>query len=506
MNAQINDLIEYKRLVMKLEEEINKKNLENSTLLKHNSDLKSLCQELQNECDELNKKLISKNSDINKLNKKYKEEIEILSLNFEKQKEVYEEKILKLSSINPMNREISFKREVEIKYEQKLKEKDSEIEILKKQIQNLKDENHELGMDIERIKNVQNKLKNLREENDLNEDLVRLEDNEKDENNNNNNNNNKEKLKQMQLIIKDKEEKIEKLYQEVYKLKNEKNIYERNLSKKYFLDLSKLKELEDKNNLLKREIAFKDNEIKGIENKLIEFKEIVEKITKEKDDILNDNNNLLLRLKELEEDNMNNDEIQRDLDSLRELVQKYESDQNYNNLINEKIKKQNEEKNNKKLNELQKKIEEQSNIIESNNFKSNNNYINIIEYKNNGTNSNIFKIEYEKIHQKYNLLLIEEKRRSNDLRLKEEENDQLNKYLKESIKKENKRKEKYYQLKEKYKILLDKKEHYKELCKISQKNMNNLINLLNPEQKKAIENSENKYLIDLDSFSFTEYI
>ena len=36
--------------------------------------------------------------------------------------------------------------------------------------------------------------------------------------------------------------------------------------------------------------------------------------------------------------------------------------------------------------------------------------------------------------------------------------------------------------------------------------MNNLINLLNPEQKKAIENSENKYLIDLDSFSFTEYI
>ena len=71
--------------------------------------------------------------------------------------------------------------------------------------------------------------------------------------------------------------------------------------------------------------------------------------------------------------------------------------------------------------------------------------------------------------------------------------------MKESIKKENKRKEKY-------KILLDKKEHYKELCKISQKNIENLINLLNPEQKKSIENSENKYLIDVDSFSFTEYI
>ena len=505
INEQINDLIEYKRLVIKLEDEINKKNSENSTLLKHNSDLKSLCQELQNECDDLNKKLISKNSEINKLNKKYKEELVIISSNFEKQKLVYEEKILKLSSINPMNKEISIQREVEIKYDQKLKEKDCEIVLLKKQIQNLKDENFELGLDIERIKNTQNKLNNIKEEKNLIEDIVRQEDNEKDEINNNDYN--KEELKQMQLIIKDKEEKIEKLYQEMHKLKNDKNTFEANLSRKYFFDLSKFKELEDKNNILKREISLKDSEIKGIENKLIEFQDIVETINKEKDDILSENNNLLLKIKELEKDSINNDEIQRDLENLRELVQKYESDQNYNNLINEKIKKQNEEKNNNKINELQKKIEEQSNIIESNNFKSNNNnYINIIEYKNNDSNSNIFKIEYEKIHQKYNLLLIEEKRRANDLRLKDEENEQLNKYLKESIKKENKRKEKYYQLKEKYKILLDKKEHYKELCKISQKNLENLINLLNPEQKKSIENSENKYLIDVDSFSFTEYI
>ena len=146
-----------------------------------------------------------------------------------------------------------------------------------------------------------------------------------------------------------------------------------------------------------------------------------------------------------------------------------------------------------------------SNYVESNNFQSNNNFINIISYKNNEQSSNnIFKNEYEKIRVKYNSLLVEQRRMNNEMKQKEEENESLNKYLKEAAKKEKQRKEKYYQLKEKYKILLDKKEHYKELCKISKKNMENLINLMNPELKKSIESSENKYLIDTDSFSFTE--
>ena len=79
------------------------------------------------------------------------------------------------------------------------------------------------------------------------EDLVRQEDNQKEGNLIDNNDN---KLKEMQFIIKDKEEYIEKLCQEINKLKNEKNLYETNLSKKYFLDLGQITELESKNNLL----------------------------------------------------------------------------------------------------------------------------------------------------------------------------------------------------------------------------------------------------------------
>ena len=96
LEDQINDLIEYKRLVNKLEDELNKKSSEISLLSKNNIDLKSLCQELQNECDEINKKLKLKNTEMKKLEKKYKEEKEILNQNFEKQKEIYEEKIYRI--------------------------------------------------------------------------------------------------------------------------------------------------------------------------------------------------------------------------------------------------------------------------------------------------------------------------------------------------------------------------------------------------------------------------
>ena len=136
----INDLIEYKRLILKLEDELNKKSTEISMLKKHYSDLKSLFDDIQVECDELNKKFLSKNSEIKKLEKKYEEEIKNIRQNFEKQKEIFEEKLLKLSAINPKNKEISLEREIKIRYEEKFKEKNIENEILKNKIKILENE------------------------------------------------------------------------------------------------------------------------------------------------------------------------------------------------------------------------------------------------------------------------------------------------------------------------------------------------------------------------------
>ena len=502
MEEEINEFIELKRLVKKLEEELSIKNSENIILAKENNDIKILSEELQNECNELNKKLSNKNSETKKLEKKYKEEKDNIINNFEKQKEIYESKLLKLSSINPMNNEISLEREIQIRYDEKLKQKNIEIEILKNQIKKLENDKNELRIEIENEKRRQIQINKLNEEKDMLNDIINQEDNEKKDNDIEY----YTTLKKLQSIIKDKDENIDKLYQELNQIKIDRKKYELDLSKKYFLDLNKFKDLEANNNKLKQELISKNDELKEIENKLLELQEYFEESKKEKDMMAEEKETLLLKINNLENELMNNIEIQKDLDILRELIQKYESEQ----ILNQKIKKQTDEKNKNKINELQKKLEESkeklNNFAESNNLKSNINYINYIENNNfeNNNNINIYKIEYEKIHQKYNLLLIEQKMKVTDLKQKEEENETLNQNLREVIKKEKQRKEKYYQLKEKYKILLEKKEHYKDISKIAKRKIENIVNLLTPEQKKNIEKEGNKYLIDLDSFSFTE--
>ena len=502
MEEEINEFIELKRLVKKLEEELSIKNSENIILAKENNDIKILSEELQNECNELNKKLSNKNSEIKKLEKKYKEEKDNIINNFEKQKEIYESKLLKLSSINPMNNEISLEREIQIRYDEKLKQKNIEIEILKNQIKKLENDKNELRIEIENEKRRQIQINKLNEEKDMLNDIINQEDDEKKDNDIEY----YTSLKKLQSIIKDKDENIDKLYQELNQIKIDRKKYELDLSKKYFLDLNKFKDLEANNNKLKQELISKNDELKEIENKLLELQEFFEESKKEKDMMAEEKETLLLKINNLENELMNNIEIQKDLDILRELIQKYESEQ----ILNQKIKKQTDEKNKNKINELQKKLEESkeklNNFAESNNLKSNINYINYIENNNfeNNNNINIYKIEYEKIHQKYNLLLIEQKMKVTDLKQKEEENEMLNENLREVIKKEKQRKEKYYQLKEKYKILLEKKERYKDISKIAKRKIENIVNLLTPEQKKNIEKEGNKYLIDLDSFSFTE--
>ena len=502
MEEEINEFIELKRLVKKLEEELSIKNSENIILAKENNDIKILSEELQNECNELNKKLSNKNSEIKKLEKKYKEEKDNIINNFEKQKDIYESKLLKLSSINPMNNEISLEREIQIRYDEKLKQKNIEIEILKNQIKKLENDKNELRIEIENEKRRQIQINKLNEEKDMLNDIINQEDDEKKDNDIEY----YTSLKKLQSIIKDKDENIDKLYQELNQIKIDRKKYELDLSKKYFLDLNKFKDIEANNNKLKQELISKNDELKEIENKLLELQEFFEESKKEKDMMAEEKETLLLKINNLENELMNNIEIQKDLDILRELIQKYESEQ----ILNQKIKKQTDEKNKNKINELQKKLEESkeklNNFAESNNLKSNINYINYIENNNfeNNNNINIYKIEYEKIHQKYNLLLIEQKMKVTDLKQKEEENEMLNENLREVIKKEKQRKEKYYQLKEKYKILLEKKERYKDISKIAKRKIENIVNLLTPEQKKNIEKEGNKYLIDLDSFSFTE--
>jgi hypothetical protein len=91
------------------------------------------------------------------------------------------------------------------------------------------------------------------------------------------------------------------------------------------------------------------------------------------------------------------------------------------------------------------------------------------------------------------------------IKKREEKIEYLDKYLKNMIKKQKEKEINYKELKYKYKNLLDKKEKYKKMCKIVNKNVENIMSFLNQEQRKQIEESDKKYLLDPDSFSFTEF-
>lgn len=512
---EIDDLIEYKRLVFKLEDELKNKNSENSLLIKLNDDLKSLCKNIQDENEDLNNKLLSQYSEIKKINKKHQEEIKNINYNFDKQKEIYEEKIKKLSAYNPLNQKILIEKEIEMRYDEKIKTKNNEIEILNNKINYLEKENEDLKTEINNQKII-NKKKILIENEEKNNLLNNL--NILGEGNNNDNNFDT-MVKELQDIIKNKEEIISNLSDELNKIREEEKDYEINIAKKYFFDIEELNEQKAQNDILQLQMNDKEKELNNICQKLSNLQKLVDEKCQTIEDLNEQNKNLQIKIKNKENEKKNEDEeIQKKLDMLRNLVQKYEESAYLNDVTNEKIKKKLEDKANSKIIQIQKEHEDEkskllsmleSNQINSNNYKNINLNINEEEKEENKVfkyehDSNIFKIEYEKMKEKYNILLTEQKMIEKKMKNKEEENKYLNKCIKDLLKEENKKKINYKELKYKYKNLLQKKEHYKELCKIEKKNVENIILLLTPQQKEQIKKSENKYLIDTDSFSFTE--
>ena len=156
---EINNMIEYKRLIYKLEDEIKKKNSENEIMSKLNNDLKNLCNNLKNECEEQNKKLLLQYEEIKNINKKYKEEIKNININFDKQKIIYEDKIKQLSAYNPINQKLKIEKEIEMRYEEKIKLKENQIEILNNKIKLLQNENNDLKKEKDDLKKNFHKMK-----------------------------------------------------------------------------------------------------------------------------------------------------------------------------------------------------------------------------------------------------------------------------------------------------------------------------------------------------------
>ena len=239
LEEEADELIQYKRLTYKLEDELKQKTSENSLLKKLNDDLKSLVKNIQNECEDLNQKLLAQYSEVKNLKKKHQMEINETYSNFDKLKQIYEDKIKQLSGNNPLNQKLMIENEFEMRYEEKLKTKSNEIDILNNKINYLTRENNDLKAEVENLKLNNQKQFNL--EKDRSDKLLNYYKIKKDEEINGKDNNLKT-IKDLQELIKNKDERIFALCNELNNLKEYKEINKLNVAKQYEESERKLKE------------------------------------------------------------------------------------------------------------------------------------------------------------------------------------------------------------------------------------------------------------------------
>lgn len=292
-DAQIEDLIEYKKLNVKLEEALKQKDLENEKLSKIISDLKKLCEDMKKELNDQNSKIIEQYTEIKTLTKKHEKEIISLNDEHEKQKQKYDEKILELSAYNPEIQESQRKLELESKYDNVIKNKDLQIQSLNKEIeklnQNISSKETELNL---LKKNFAEQLNTEREVhsfqmNDLLSKLYNQNDLEKvyDE---------KTIFEELKLAVKSSEEKNEILYKQLEDLRKEKINNEIGNNQKIFELELKIKEKEINNKILNDEKESIREEVADIKRKIIKY-EVDMHILEEENQKLNGENDDLKR-------------------------------------------------------------------------------------------------------------------------------------------------------------------------------------------------------------------
>ena len=78
LSQNLDEVLEMKKLISKLEDELEKSEYEKSSLMKIYQDLKVVYDKTRKECGDLNTKLINSYNEKNNLEKKYENEISLL--------------------------------------------------------------------------------------------------------------------------------------------------------------------------------------------------------------------------------------------------------------------------------------------------------------------------------------------------------------------------------------------------------------------------------------------
>ena len=328
-SSQLEDLIEYKKLIIKFEEALKQKDSENVKITKINKDLTQLCEEMKSELNQQNAKLISQYTEIKNLTKKYEKKINTLNEEHEKERQKYDDKILELSSYNHHNPENQIKNELELQYSNNIKNKDLQILNLKNEIKELKQNLSLKDTELNLIKkNLNEQLYAERETHsfqmrDLLSKISTQNELEKT-------NEDKEIFEELKLTLQHTDKKNELLYKELDNLRNEKNKNEIEYNKKIFELETQLKEEKLNNTLLNNDIDNITEDFNKIKNGFFQRETEINQIKAENQKLIEENDYLKRRIEEKIE---SNEEIKKDIILLKQHIRKVDKNFDYSSMF-----------------------------------------------------------------------------------------------------------------------------------------------------------------------------
>ena len=429
---------ELRKALNKLENELQSRVYELNLTKNLYQELQELNEKKEKECNDLNIKLNTVRSDMRNIEKKLQNEIDTMKLNFAKETEIYNNKILKLSEFNPSNLQKNIEYKIENKYKQELSLKDKEIEDLTNKLSQTEQQYELLISEFEEYKiNIQNEFDTQKHfhQAEVNSLLEKIRLNEDMNSSRNNSGEGNDNFTQIKNELDNTRRQVTELNNEIDKLRHDKEllIIERNEHK-----INLIKE-RDKQNFDKKNLELSLNKANNSLENMARQIDSLNNALKERDYKINE----LMKQKQNLNEKLSNQEM--------EFIDMKNSIHNLNNIL-----KSNEEENHKLFLEKE-KIQKESLIKE--------------------------KQEKENLQKQIDDLSIKLKDAKNSKIKKEYIYDGNNKGYKELI--------------NKLKKITEKKNQYKIKCKMAKENIEQIIQKLDEKQEKEFEkilqNTKKKY-------------
>ena len=419
---------ELRKALNKLENELQSRVYELNLTKNLYQELQELNEKKEKECNDLNIKLNTVRSDMRNIEKKLQNEIDTMKLNFAKETEIYNNKILKLSEFNPSNLQKNIEYKIENKYKQELSLKDKEIEDLTNKLSQTEQQYELLISEFEEYKiNIQNEFDTQKHfhQAEVNSLLEKIRLNEDMNSSKNNSGEGNDNFTQIKNELDNTRRQVTELNNEIDKLRHDKEllIIERNEHK-----INLIKE-RDKQNFDKKNLELSLNKANNSLENMARQIDSLNNALKERDYKINE----LMKQKQNLNEKLSNQEM--------EFIDMKNSIHNLNNIL-----KSNEEENHKLFLEKE-KIQKESLIKE--------------------------KQEKENLQKQIDDLSIKLKDAKNSKIIKEYIYDGNNKGYKELI--------------NKLKKITEKKNQYKIKCKMAKENIEQIIQKLDEKQEKEFE-------------------